>query len=52
MLLVIKRLIACLSVYIMSYEECDEDSFIYGIYEALNLSNIGMDEMIETYTQY
>jgi hypothetical protein len=31
MSLLIKRLIACLSSYIMGYEECYEDLLVYGI---------------------
>jgi hypothetical protein len=34
--LLIKRLNACLSIYISGYEECYKDLFVYCIYGALN----------------
>jgi hypothetical protein len=36
-LLLIKRLIACLCIYIMGYEKSCEDLFFYSIYRALNI---------------
>jgi hypothetical protein len=37
MVMLMKRLIACWSMYIMGFEECYEDLFVYGIYGALNI---------------
>jgi hypothetical protein len=37
MLMLIKRLIACLSVSIMSYEECFEGLYVYFVYGLLNI---------------